>query len=86
MPDSVSFIEGALIEPLAVGYNAVKRAKIGAEEPVLIIGVGPVGLAVTMWCQFFGIQHVFVSDLLEKRAVSIWLQNLKLFLILKEMI
>ena len=70
LPDSVSFIEGALIEPLAVGYNAVKRAKIGAEEPVLIIGVGPVGLAVTMWCQFFGIQHVFVSDLLEKRALA----------------
>ena len=68
LPDGVSFKEGALIEPLAVGYNAVKRAKVNIQEPVMIVGAGPVGLSVTLWCRFFGVQYIYVSDLIEGRA------------------
>jgi len=42
LPDSVTFQEGALVEPVAVGFYAVKRAKITAGDDVLIVEGGPV--------------------------------------------
>ncbi len=68
LPDSVSFHEGALVEPLAVGLNAVNKARLSAGDAVLIIGAGPVGLAVAIWCRFFGARHIVVSDLISARA------------------
>ena len=38
LPDSVTFQEGALVEPLAVGLHAVKRAQVTAGDDVLIVG------------------------------------------------
>jgi len=70
LPAEVSFQEGALVEPLAVGFNAVRRAELKPGDSVLIIGAGPVGLSVALWCRFFGAQHVIVSDLVAARAQS----------------
>jgi (R,R)-butanediol dehydrogenase/meso-butanediol dehydrogenase/diacetyl reductase len=66
VPDGVSMQSAALIEPLAVGLHAVRVAQLKAGERVLIIGGGPVGLAVSLWCQFFGAQDVLVSSLPSK--------------------
>ena len=71
LPDSVTFQEGALVEPLAVGLHAVKRAKITAGDNVLIVGGGPVGLSVAVWCKFFGARHIIVSDLIADRAEKV---------------
>ncbi len=68
LPESVSFQEGAMVEPLAVGLNSVRRAGLAAGDTVLIIGAGPVGMAVALWCRFFGARHVIVSDLVAARA------------------
>lgn len=68
LPDTVSFREGALVEPLAVGLNAVRRARLQPADRVLIVGAGPVGLTIAMWCRFFGAQHIVVSDLVQARA------------------
>ena len=68
LPDNVTFHAGALVEPLAVGLNAVKRAGLEANNSVLVIGAGPVGLSVALWCRFFGARDVIVSDLVEARA------------------
>lgn len=68
LPESVSFAQGALVEPLAVGLHAVKRARLKPGDTVLIIGGGPVGLSVAVWCHFFGTRHVVVSDLIMSRA------------------
>ena len=68
LPESVSFREGALVEPLAVGLNAVRRAQLRPGDTVLIIGAGPIGLSVALWCRFFGAQHIVVSDLVAARA------------------
>ena len=70
LPDGVGFEEGALVEPLAVGFNAVQRGHIEAEDTVFIMGAGPVGLSVALWCRFFGVQNIFVSDLSEERATA----------------
>jgi len=68
LPDSVGFAEGALVEPLAVGLNAVRKARLEAGDTVLIIGAGPVGISVALWCRFFGARHILVSDLIGARA------------------
>ncbi len=67
LPDSVSFREGALIEPLAVGLHAVDMAKMARGATVLVIGAGPVGLAVMLWANFLGARHVIVSERAEVR-------------------
>ncbi len=68
LPEAASFDEGALVEPLAVGLNAVEKARMQPGDTVLIVGAGPVGLAVATWCRFFGARHIIVSDLVSARA------------------
>ena len=68
LPAAVTFHHGALVEPLAVGLNAVGKARLEAGDTVLIIGAGPVGLSVALWCRFFGAHHIIVSDLVKGRA------------------
>ena len=62
LPDNVSFREGALVEPLAVGLHAVDMAKMERGATVLVIGAGPVGLATILWAKFLGARHVIVSE------------------------
>ena len=35
---------------------------------MLIVGAGPVGISVALWCRFFGARHIVVSDLIGARA------------------
>ena len=67
LPDSVSFREGAMVEPLAVGLHAVDMAKMARGATVLVIGAGPVGLATMLWAKFLGARHVIVSEKAEIR-------------------
>jgi (R,R)-butanediol dehydrogenase/meso-butanediol dehydrogenase/diacetyl reductase len=62
LPDIVSFEEGAMVEPLAVGLHAVDKAQMPRGATVLVIGAGPVGLAVMLWAKFLGARHVIVSE------------------------
>lgn len=68
LPESVSLQEGALIEPLAVGYHAIEKAEMRPGGNVLIIGAGPVGLAVTLFSRFTGARHIIVSERSPGRA------------------
>lgn len=62
LADNISFEEAATIEPLAVGYDAVRRARLKPGESVLIVGAGPIGLTTAAWARFFGARHVVVSE------------------------
>jgi len=62
LPAGVTFQEGALVEPLSVGLHAVNAAKLSAGERVMVIGAGPIGLAVTAWARFFGARTVIVNE------------------------
>ncbi len=68
LPGSVSLLEGALIEPLAVGYHAVEMSGLRPGGNVLIVGAGPVGLAVTLFSRFVGARHIIVSERSDGRA------------------
>src|SRR5271155_97415 len=67
LPESVSFREGAMVEPLAVGLHVVDMAKMARGATVLVVGAGPVGLAVILWAKFLGARHVIVSEKAEVR-------------------
>jgi (R,R)-butanediol dehydrogenase/meso-butanediol dehydrogenase/diacetyl reductase len=67
LPQNVSFREGAMVEPLAVGLHAVDMAKMPRGATVLVIGAGPVGLATMLWAKFLGARHVIVSEKAEVR-------------------
>jgi (R,R)-butanediol dehydrogenase/meso-butanediol dehydrogenase/diacetyl reductase len=69
LPDSVSWEEGALVEPLAVALHGIRKIRNGLSgRNVLILGAGPIGLAATLWCRFFGARHVQVSEFDPVRA------------------
>ncbi len=58
---------GALTEPLAVGYHAVRKAGPLFGHDVLVIGAGPVGLAVASFARLAGAREVVVSEYAEQR-------------------
>ena len=62
LPENVSSQDGAMVEPLAVGLHAVEMAGLSPGEDVLVLGAGPVGLAVTAWARLLGAREVVVSD------------------------
>lgn len=53
---------GALVEPLAVGYHAARRASITVDDAVLVIGGGPIGQAVALGVNRLGHDRVVVSE------------------------
>jgi (R,R)-butanediol dehydrogenase/meso-butanediol dehydrogenase/diacetyl reductase len=62
LPESALLDVAALVEPLAVGLHAVSRARIAPGERVLVVGAGPVGLAVLVWARRAGATQLVVSD------------------------
>ena len=62
LPAGIDAGLGALVEPLAVARHTVERADVRPGEDVLVLGGGPVGLAVLLWLEQFGAHRVVVSD------------------------
>jgi threonine dehydrogenase-like Zn-dependent dehydrogenase len=67
LPENMPAELGALVEPLAVGYHAVRRAAPTADERVLVIGGGPIGQACLLGAQRLGIANLAVSDVSASR-------------------
>ncbi len=62
LPDGVSYEEGALVEPLAVGLHAVRTSRVALGSRVLVIGAGPIGRSVTAFARAAGARAVVVSE------------------------
>ncbi|HEU4720617.1 MAG TPA: alcohol dehydrogenase catalytic domain-containing protein [Gemmatimonadaceae bacterium] len=54
LPDALSWEDGALVEPLAVGLHGVHMARLAPGARVLVLGAGPIGLAATFWARRLG--------------------------------
>ncbi|CAK9824917.1 Sorbitol dehydrogenase [Anthophora retusa] len=67
LPDHVTLAEGALLEPLAVGVHACKRANIGIGSKVLILGAGPIGLLSLLVAKTMGASKIVITDLTQSR-------------------
>ncbi len=62
LPSTVSFADGALIEPLAVGLHGVNLAGISPGARVLVLGAGAIGLGAAFWARRAGAHHVTVAS------------------------
>lgn len=69
VPDHVSSTEAALTEPLAVGMHAVAKSAITQGESAVVVGCGPVGLAVIAALRMAGIEVIVASDFSPARRV-----------------
>ena len=68
MPDSMSFEEGAMVEPSAVALHAVNLAGIEPGDKVLIVGGGIIGLLSAAWARICGAAHIGLSEMNAKRG------------------
>ncbi|EEQ59845.1 putative chlorophyll synthesis pathway protein BchC [Clostridiales bacterium 1_7_47FAA] len=67
LPDHMTTMEGALIEPLAVGIHASDRGMAAPGKSVLIMGAGCIGLMTLMACVAKGVTDITVTDLFDNR-------------------
>lgn len=63
IPDSMSFEQAALAEPLGVGMHAVDQANVRRGDKVAILGAGAIGLSAAITLLDRGIEDVCVVDL-----------------------
>ncbi|MEG3129226.1 NAD(P)-dependent alcohol dehydrogenase [Pantoea cypripedii] len=63
LPDNVSFQEGALIEPLAVGIHAVRESGIKMGQSATILGSGCIGLVTLLSLKAAGVDDITVVDI-----------------------
>jgi len=71
LPDNVSFAEGAMVEPFAIGMQAAARARIAPGDVGAVIGAGPIGIMVALAALAGGCSRVFIADFAqEKLAIA----------------
>jgi (R,R)-butanediol dehydrogenase / meso-butanediol dehydrogenase / diacetyl reductase len=63
LPASASLADGAIIEPLAVALHGVNMSGLKQGDKILILGAGPIGLAVAFWARRKGAADIVIQDL-----------------------
>lgn len=67
LPENVDTLEGALIEPLAVGFHAANQGGAHAGQTAVVFGAGCIGLVSMMALKAEGVSRVYVVDIMQKR-------------------
>ena len=67
MADNVSFAEGAMVEPFAVGLQAATKARIGPGDVGVVLGAGPIGIMVALAALAGGCSRIIIGDLFEEK-------------------
>lgn len=67
LPDNMDTMEGALVEPAAVGMHAAAEAGVRPGDKVVILGAGCIGLMTLQACRAMGVSEIIVVDVLKKR-------------------
>jgi threonine dehydrogenase-like Zn-dependent dehydrogenase len=62
IPNGLSIEVAALTEPMAVGWHAVRRGQVSRRTVAIVVGCGPVGLAVILLLKAKGVRTVVASD------------------------
>ncbi|MBZ9994289.1 NAD(P)-dependent alcohol dehydrogenase [Mesorhizobium sp. BH1-1-4] len=71
LPSSVSFAEGAMVEPFAIGLQAAARARIVPGDVAAVIGSGPIGIMTALAAMAGGCRRVYIFDFSsEKLAIA----------------
>ena len=67
LPDQVSFAQGAMVEPFAIGMQAALRARIQPGDIGLVTGAGPIGMMTALAALAGGCAKVMVADLAQPK-------------------
>ena len=67
LPDNVSFAEGAMVEPFAVGMQAATKALITPGDTAVVLGAGPIGTMVAIAALAGGCSRVIIADLAQPK-------------------
>lgn len=67
LPDNMDTMEGALVEPAAVGMHATMEADVKPGKKVVILGAGCIGLMTLQACRCMGAAEIVVVDVIPKR-------------------
>jgi D-xylulose reductase len=67
LPENVSFHEGALIEPVAIGVYSAKKAKISSGDTALVIGAGTIGIVTALAAEAAGCSRVYIADIKKEK-------------------
>lgn len=65
--DDIPDEAAALVEPVGIAVHAVNKASIAATDVAVIVGCGPIGLALIAVLRARGVRHIVASDLSPKR-------------------
>jgi threonine dehydrogenase-like Zn-dependent dehydrogenase len=68
LPSTLSLVDGALVEPLAVGLHGVRMSRIQPGDRVLVLGAGAVALCATYWARRLGAGRIVAASRSERRA------------------
>jgi threonine dehydrogenase-like Zn-dependent dehydrogenase len=74
VPNGLASEHAALTEPMAVGLHAVNKARLASGDTALVVGCGPVGLAVIASLRLGGVRPIVAADFSSRRrelAVSL---------------
>lgn len=67
IPDSVSYEQGALVEPAAVALYAVRESKLKAGDKAVVFGAGPIGLLIIEALRAAGAAEIYAVELSAER-------------------
>jgi len=67
--DSMTFIQGVLVEPLSIGVYSAAFLENPKEKTIGILGSGPIGLSVLLASRVNGVKKVFMTDKIEERLI-----------------
>jgi D-xylulose reductase len=67
LPENVSFGEGALVEPLAVGMHAATKAQIKPGDVAVVIGAGTIGVVTALAALAGGCSSIIILDVKKEK-------------------
>lgn len=67
LPDNISFAEGAMVEPLAVGMHAANKAQIRPGDVAVVSGAGPIGMVTALAALAGGCSRIVMSDVVDEK-------------------
>ncbi len=62
LPPNISFAEGAMVEPLAVGMHAAAKARIKPGDIAVVMGAGPIGMVTALAALAGGCSQIIMTD------------------------
>ncbi|KAF5009446.1 hypothetical protein FDECE_4329 [Fusarium decemcellulare] len=67
IPDSMTYEEGSLVEPLSVALAGIERSNLRLGDPLVICGAGPIGITTLLAASAAGANPIAITDINESR-------------------